>query len=297
MKKFSEEMQNYIADNYYNKTAKELAEELDVSYGYVKKIWNIRGLKGKTNKGNSSNLIGKTYGYLTVIKKSDRRAGNGGIYWICQCSCGREDCLKEKEILGQSLKNGSTISCGAIGKEKLENGRGLNFKDLTGERFGKLQVIKRIDDKIIKNNVRLVQWQCKCDCGNLTNVLASNLKKGNTQSCGFCCENSHGNLKISKILEEANIPYEREKRFLDCKDKSYLPFDFYIDDKYLIEYDGKQHFKSEGFFDYESTHRHDLIKNQWCKDNNIPLIRIPYTHYDNLCLEDLLLETSNFIVE
>ena len=52
MKKFSEEMQNYIADNYYNKTAKELAEELDVSYGYVKKIWNIRGLKGKTNKGN-----------------------------------------------------------------------------------------------------------------------------------------------------------------------------------------------------------------------------------------------------
>ena len=127
--------------------------------------------------------------------------------------------------------------------------------------------------------------------------MASNLKKGNTQSCGFCCENSHGNLKISKILEEANIPYEREKRFLDCKDKSYLPFDFYIDDKYLIEYDGKQHFKSEGFFDYESTHRHDLIKNQWCKDNNISLIRIPYTHYDNLCLEDLLLETSNFIVK
>ena len=39
-------------DNYYNKTAKELAEELDVSYGYVKKIWNIRGLKGKTNKEN-----------------------------------------------------------------------------------------------------------------------------------------------------------------------------------------------------------------------------------------------------
>ena len=37
------------------------------------------------------------------------------------------------------------------------------------------------------------------------------------------------------------------------------------------------------------------IKNQWCKDNNIPLIRIPYTHLNNLCIEDLILETSKFI--
>ena len=32
----------------------------------------------------------------------------------------------------------------------------------------------------------------------------------------------------------------------------------------------------------------------WCKDNNIPLIRIPYTHYKELKIEDLLLETSKF---
>jgi len=39
-----------------------------------------------------------------------------------------------------------------------------------------------------------------------------------------------------------------------------------------------------------------MIKNQWCKNNNIPLIRIPYTHLQNLCLEDLQLETSKFII-
>jgi hypothetical protein len=37
------------------------------------------------------------------------------------------------------------------------------------------------------------------------------------------------------------------------------------------------------------------MKNQWCLDNNILLIRIPYTHYNDLCLEDLLPETSKFI--
>ena len=45
------------------------------------------------------------------------------------------------------------------------------------------------------------------------------------------------------------------------------------------------------------TQERDVLKNQWCKDNNIPLIRIPYWHLKDLCLEDLLLETSKFIVK
>ena len=59
--------------------------------------------------------------------------------------------------------------------------------------------------------------------------------------------------------------------------------------------------KSDYFGDFKIyiimkiKYKHDLIKSKWCKENNIPLIRIPYTHFDNLCLNDLLLETSNFI--
>lgn len=45
------------------------------------------------------------------------------------------------------------------------------------------------------------------------------------------------------------------------------------------------------------TQQYDEIKNQWCKDNNIPLIRIPYIHYNNLTIKDLLLETSKFIIK
>ena len=63
----------------------------------------------------------------------------------------------------------------------------------------------------------------------------------------------------------------------------------------MIEYDGIQHFiQGNGKFDnaekFALTQKHDAIKTQWCKDNNIPLIRIPYTKYETLCIEDLILD-------
>jgi len=76
-------------------------------------------------------------------------------------------------------------------------------------------------------------------------------------------------------LLDNNIPFEIEKKFSSCKDIKELPFDFYVKSSYLIEFDGIQHYKKDSLFDYEYTHKHDLIKNKWCKDNNIPLIRIP----------------------
>ena len=209
---------------------------------------------------------------------------------MCQCDCG-----KKKTISAYDLKSGKIKSCGCLSKECLALGREAN--DLTNQIFGKLTVIKRCEDKIFSSGTPVVQWLCKCDCGRYTKVLASNLTSGNTQSCGLCGVNSHGNLKIDKILTEANIPFEREKRFNSCKDKTTLPFDFYVDDKYLIEYDGNYHYDNTGLYNTENVQKHDKLKTQWCKDNNIPLIRIPYTHYDNLCLDDLLLETTKFLIK
>lgn len=78
-------------------------------------------------------------------------------------------------------------------------------------------------------------------------------------------------------------------------------FDFYVNEKYIIEYDGETHYQYNlhGWHNEEqlkAQQERDIIKNQWCKDNNIPLIRIPYTHLKDLKLEDLLLETSQFII-
>ena len=178
-----------------------------------------------------------------------------------------------------------------IGKEIKSH---ITGNDLTNKTFGKWTVIEKTNKRASNGGV---YWHCICECGNEKNILAQSLLNGQSLSCGEHSNISKGNSKIIEILNSNNIQYETEKKFNSCKDKRELPFDFYIENKYLIEYDGKQHFDKNSIFDYEYTHNHDLLKSKWCKENNIPLIRIPYTHYDNLCLEDLLLETSNFIVK
>lgn len=68
---------------------------------------------------------------------------------------------------------------------------------------------------------------------------------------------------------------------------------------YFIEFDGEQHFHPVEHFGgkeyFQYIQRNDLIKNQWCKNNNIPLIRILYTKLNNLKIQDLLL-TSQYIL-
>lgn len=59
-----------------------------------------------------------------------------------------------------------------------------NFEDLTGKRFGRLLVLKRDKNYILKNRTKGVRWLCKCDCNNEIIVSASSLKKGSTTSCG-----------------------------------------------------------------------------------------------------------------
>lgn len=107
------------------------------------------------------------------------------------------------------------------------------------------------------------------------------------------CNISHGALEVKRILNNMNVKYETEYRFDDCKDIRSLPFDFYIPSKNIcIEYDGEQHFmpirfsknetKKQMSEKFELQQRRDKIKDVYCKDNNIILIRIPYTEFSNI---------------
>ena len=77
-------------------------------------------------------------------------------------------------------------------------------------------------------------------------------------------------------------------------------FDFFIDNKYLVEYDGKQHFGEGGWGDiernFEKIKANDEYKNKWCQENHIPLIRIPHTIYSNLTIDDICLEKTKYRV-
>jgi len=146
-------------------------------------------------------------------------------------------------------------------------------------------------------------WLCQCKCGNKKIINKSSLIQGLTKSCG--CQKSFGELTIITILKENNIPFKYQHCFEDCifpETKNKAKFDFYINNKYIIEYDGEQHFTytNNGWCtkeNFEKLQQRDNFKNQYCKEHNIPIIRIPYIHLNNISLKDLLLETSEFVLK
>lgn len=99
--------------------------------------------------------------------------------------------------------------------------------------------------------------------------------------CQFCKESKSENI-ISDILKTKNINFIRQKSFDDCKGlKNKLLFDFYLPDYNIcIEYDGIHHFKPIEYFGgvttYLKTVECDKIKNEYCKNKGIRLIRIKY---------------------
>ena len=100
------------------------------------------------------------------------------------------------------------------------------------------------------------------------------------------CNKSNGEEEVERILNKYNIKYKYQQYFNDCRDKNPMPFDFYIKDyNTIIEFDGEQHFKIKFSMtenEFENIKKHDKIKTQYCKDNNIKLIRIPYWEFNNI---------------
>jgi very-short-patch-repair endonuclease len=105
--------------------------------------------------------------------------------------------------------------------------------------------------------------------------------------CGCpICNESKGEKEISIFLDRIKIKYIRQFKFDDCRNINKLPFDFYLPDLNIcIEYDGEQHFNSINYFGgnerYEFIKINDSIKNKYCIDNEIKLIRISYK--DSIC--------------
>lgn len=223
-------------------------------------------------------IKGKKYGKLKVIERDLNKSGN----LICKCDCGNIISVSRSHLL-----SGHTKSCGCLKIDKSK-------ENMIGKRFGLLTVIEATNQRDYKQSII---WKCKCDCGNITYANTDILNKGQKNSCG-CLKISTGELRIKQLLDLNNISYEREKRF---KDLLKYRFDFYVEDKYVIEFDGEQHFHSEtGGWNTEEhlkkLQMNDAIKNQWCKDNHIPIIRIPYYFKDNITIEDLKPESSTFLL-
>lgn len=123
--------------------------------------------------GVYKDITGQKFNRLTALERDiEVTKLHSGTYWKCQCDCGNI-----VSVSLQRLQNGGTKSCGCYRKEIACN---ITKKNLTGQKFGRLTVIKdsgqRKDNRII--------WECQCECGNITYVSTNDLTTGNTQSCG-----------------------------------------------------------------------------------------------------------------
>lgn len=101
------------------------------------------------------------------------------------------------------------------------------------------------------------------------------------------CAWSTGETKVAEHLDSIGVTYINEYSYSDCRDKSILPFDFYLPDyNMLIEYDGIHHYKPVDLFGGEdnlvTVQAHDYIKDRYAKSNDINLLRIPYTEFNNI---------------
>lgn len=118
-------------------------------------------------------------------------------------------------------------------------------------------------------------------------------KRSIGRGCPECNSNkSLGEEKIKKFFKKNKIKFSFQKSFKECINKNKLSFDFYIEEKnLLIEYDGQHHFKPIRFGgislerakkNLEKQKIKDEIKNVFVKNNDIKMLRIPYTKFDDI---------------
>ena len=266
--------------------------------GYQKYI-----LEKQNNPSFRKDLTNQKFGRLTVLEydlettiQKRKTTTNKISWWKCKCDCGNSISVAASE-----LTSGHTKSCGCLQKEKAANnckniqpfGAQSRLIDLTGQTFYNLTVLKRAKENTNTNKPR---WICQCKCGNIVEVAGDLLRRGETKSCG-CLGNSIGQDIIRNLLILNKIPYQQEVKFQDLKDKTYLRFDFAILNNdgqivKLIEYDGRQHTDITSMWHTDILIKHDKMKNEYCKSNNIPLLRISYQDKDKISLDFLLNEIS-----
>lgn len=283
IKQYIEEESNckLLSTEYINSDKKllllcECGEEFEVAFKHFK-FSNQRqckkcGYKNGTRKQSYSqeefvNIVkerlGEDYAILGQYKNSKTKIK------MFHKTCGRE----YEQMAGKIIQGQRCSHCFANKKRALEEVQ---------------QEVKNICGNSIKaigyNGSEEVILQC--ECGAKFTRPMTEIRKNKGAFC-FSCKSSSGARLIEHFLKNNNIDYMREYKFEDCYYKKSLPFDFYIP-KYntLIEFDGEQHFRPlkhwGGEDKFKEIQLRDNIKNKYCLDNNIKLIRISYKQEDKI---------------
>lgn len=209
------------------------------------------------------NLTGNDYTFLEKYK------GQRIAIKVKHNICGNVYEVKPKNF----IKGSRCLKCRLLNVTKTNDEWLKEVYDMVGDEYTFLESYMTAKDKI---------KACHNKCGYVWYITPHDFLKG--VRCPICMSitKSRGEAETMKWLDSNGYEYMYQKTFADCRKEKPLPFDFYIPSaKMAIEYDGEQHFKPIDYFggDKEFTKRinYDKIKNQYCDDNDIFLVRIPYT--------------------
>lgn len=188
--------------------------------------------------------------------------------------------------------------------------RYCSFERIRDERILDLNIVKQLCldknviyyDRYTKNHESVIMYKCKIHDKHIQEMSLTHFRESQVP-CKYCGITS-GELKILNFLNKNNISYIKEKTFdnLVSDNNKKLRFDFYLHDyDIIIEYDGRQHFEPVVFWNgqnaeenYLKNKYHDKLKNKYCKEHKIKLIRIPYTKYNDI--ENILLYELEHII-
>lgn len=165
--------------------------------------------------------------------------------------------------------------CRKCGNEILSNAR-------SKDSFRYVEDVKNINSNIIVvgeyvNAHTPIKHKCLVD-GFEWSAKPNNILSG--RGCPVCSE-SLGERRVRQWLDKHEFTYEQQKSFKNCRNIKTLPFDFYLPDyNVAIEYQGEQHYRPINYFGgerkFKTQQKRDCIKRDYCKNNNIILLEIPY---------------------
>lgn len=138
-------------------------------------------------------ITNKKFNKLTVLEYSHTNK-QGRACWKCECDCPNKTIVI---VSRTNLVNGNTKSCGCLKYES-------RYEDLTGQKFGKLIVIKKSEKR---TNSGKIKWTCECSCIKRTilDVIGATLKRGTTRSCGCVKIGTNTKNLIGKIFNKLTV--------------------------------------------------------------------------------------------
>lgn len=213
----------------------------------------------------------KDYINATGLKYLEGEYLNRRSELLILCSCG------EKYISNfEKIRDRHYLNCRKCRNRKISSAQTKKHSVFEKEVFNILgNEFKVIGEyKSDGENIEMKHLKCNTEYSS----TPSNILRG--KGCPRC-KTSHLEKTIERYLKEKNIKYEVQKTFEGLNHKRSLRMDFYLNDYNIcIEADGRQHFESVDIFGGEKAFTEnqirDSIKDNFCKENNIKLIRIPY---------------------